>query len=79
MGTGFIGFVGLRGDYFTALVTNHHVIPSLEDAMSSRITFEKVPAIKLCNIIVKGADNFITSPLEMVSSFEAYVVVKPPS
>lgn len=58
--------MGRRDDYFTALITNHHVIPSLEDAMSSRIAFEKVPAIKLCNVIVRGPDNFITSPLEMV-------------
>ena len=61
-GTGFIGFVRVRGDYFTALITNNHVVSSLEDAMSSRITFEQVPTIKLCNLIDKGTDNFFTSP-----------------
>ena len=63
VGSGFIGYIGINGEFFTVLVTNHHVIPSLEDAKCSRITFENSDPIKLCDIVIDtGPNSFMSSP-----------------
>ena len=71
-GTGFIGYLGVGGGYFTVLVTNHHVIQTVDDAMSSRLKFEsafgkgKHCTVKLCDAIAEGPDNFWTSSVNEV-------------
>lgn len=65
-GTGFIGYLGMDGEYFIVLVTNNHVIQTVEDAMYSRLRFENAfdkgrhCTVKLCDVIAKGPNNFWT-------------------
>ena len=67
MGTGFIGYLGMREKFFNVLVTNNHVIQSVGDAMGCRLKFENAfgrglhCTVKLCDAIAQGPDNFWTS------------------
>ena len=66
MTCGFIGYLGMGGN-FKVLVTNHHVIQSVGDAMGCQLKFENAfdrgrhCTIKLCDAIAQGPDNFWTS------------------
>ena len=67
MGTGFIGYLGMGGKFFNVLVTNNHVIQSVEDAIGCRLKFENAfdrgrhCTVKLCDAIAQDPDNFWTS------------------
>ena len=71
-GTGFIGYLGVGGGYFTVLVTNHHVIQTLDGAMSGRLKFENAfgkgqhCTVKLCDAIADDPNNFWTSSVNEV-------------
>ena len=71
-GTGFIGYLGVGGEYFTVLVTNNHVIQTLDDAKSSRLKFESAfgkgqhCTVKLCDAIADEPNNFWTSSVNEV-------------
>ena len=72
MGTGFIGYLGVGREYFTVLVTNHHVIQTMDDAMSCLLKFENAFArgqhctVKLCDAISEEPSNFWTSSVNEV-------------
>ena len=74
MGTGFIGYLGVGREYFNVLVTNNHVIQTLDDAMSCRLKFENAfdrgqhCTVKLCDAISEEPNNFWTSPIYEVCS-----------
>ena len=71
-GTGFIGYLGVGGEYFTVLVTNNHVIQTLDDAKSSLLKFESAfgkgqhCTVKLCDAIADDPYNFWTSSVNEV-------------
>ena len=56
VGTGFIGYMKLREKYATVLVTNNHVIPTEENAMGSRLTFDNVVPGSRC--VLRGCNLF---------------------
>ena len=66
-GTGFIGYLGVGKEYFNVLMTNNHVIKTLEDAMCSRLKFENAfgqgqhCTVKLYDVIAVGVNNFWTN------------------
>ena len=50
-----------------ALITNHHVIPTAQEALASRITFENVfpgrkCTLKGCDIFIKDKEAFRCNP-----------------